>query len=215
KLRKLVNTDGQEFIETLPKYGYRFSADLRRTLVEVEEPVIFEKRTVRRVSVELENGLEDRTIALPPAARPGTGRLAAVLLIPLIGIGLWFWYSSSTQRKAVDPYAAARLTEDPNDDTGPQWTRDGRIRFSRVYPDHPETWIMNADGSAQTPIKMPDGKRIVSWSPDERQVLLNKLNDESKLYLANTDGSGETLLPFRVGSWSPDSQFLAGHEKVS
>src|SRR5688572_2479897 len=31
KLRKIFNTNGDRFIETLPKHGYRFSADLGRT----------------------------------------------------------------------------------------------------------------------------------------------------------------------------------------
>src|SRR5215467_4318776 len=30
RLRKILNTNGREFIETIPKHGYRFSADLRR-----------------------------------------------------------------------------------------------------------------------------------------------------------------------------------------
>ncbi|HEY7180056.1 MAG TPA: winged helix-turn-helix domain-containing protein, partial [Blastocatellia bacterium] len=31
RLRKILNSDGEQFIETLPKHGYRFSADLRLT----------------------------------------------------------------------------------------------------------------------------------------------------------------------------------------
>jgi len=46
RLRKLLNTDGEEFIETLPKHGYRFRASVRRCLVESEDAVILEKRTV-------------------------------------------------------------------------------------------------------------------------------------------------------------------------
>ena len=53
-----------------------------------------------------------------------------------------------------------RLTDNPNDDTGPSWTRDGHIQFLRIYPDnHSETWIMNPDGTEQTLIKDPEGRR--------------------------------------------------------
>src|SRR5262245_49582345 len=37
RLRKILNTDGEQFIETLPKHGYRFSADLRLTNPAAEE----------------------------------------------------------------------------------------------------------------------------------------------------------------------------------
>src|SRR5215813_8990987 len=65
RLRKILNTDGKQFIETLPKHGYRFSADLRVTNPVPEEPVILERRTVKRLTFEVENDLEDRSLALP------------------------------------------------------------------------------------------------------------------------------------------------------
>lgn len=55
RLRKILNTNGEQFIETLPKHGYRFSAELRRTIIKTEEPVILEKRIVKRVTFALEN----------------------------------------------------------------------------------------------------------------------------------------------------------------
>jgi TolB-like protein/DNA-binding winged helix-turn-helix (wHTH) protein/Tfp pilus assembly protein PilF len=44
RLRKILNSDGEQFIETLPKHGYRFSADLRLTIPVAEEPLILERR---------------------------------------------------------------------------------------------------------------------------------------------------------------------------
>ncbi|MGQ0541601.1 MAG: tetratricopeptide repeat protein [Blastocatellia bacterium] len=55
RLRKIFNTNGEQFIETLPKHGYRFSADIRRTIIKAEVPVILEKRTIKRVTFALEN----------------------------------------------------------------------------------------------------------------------------------------------------------------
>src|SRR6266700_4210871 len=46
RLRKILNTNGEEFIETIPKHGYRFKVtDLRRSIPEPAEPLIIEKRT--------------------------------------------------------------------------------------------------------------------------------------------------------------------------
>src|SRR5262249_589020 len=111
--------------------------------------------------------------------------------------------------KAIDPYAPIRLTDNPNDDTGPQWTKNGKIIFSRVYGDHHfERWIMNADGSDQTLIKNPEGKIIFGVSPDEQKVLYQKVNDATKEYLSNADGTNEILLPFRGGGFSHDSKTI-------
>src|SRR5215470_7279284 len=73
RLRKIINTNGEEYIETLPKHGYRFKADLRRAIIEPGEPLILEKRTVKRLRVAVEN-VESGEV-LPPAL-PSAPRLA-------------------------------------------------------------------------------------------------------------------------------------------
>src|SRR6478752_3880331 len=55
KLRKLLNGAGGQFIETIPKHGYRFSADLRIVDPAPESPVIAERRTVRRVTMAFDD----------------------------------------------------------------------------------------------------------------------------------------------------------------
>jgi len=47
RLRKILNSDGEQFIETLPKHGYRFSADLRLTIPVAEEPPVLERRPLK------------------------------------------------------------------------------------------------------------------------------------------------------------------------
>jgi TolB-like protein/Flp pilus assembly protein TadD len=64
KLRKLLNTSGDAVIETLPKHGYRFSADLRLVESEDQPPVIAERRTVKRVTFAFDNDKRDQ----PPLA---------------------------------------------------------------------------------------------------------------------------------------------------
>ena len=219
RLRKLLNSNGEEYIETLPKHGYRFSADLRRSIIETDEAVVLERRTVRRVTFAVENEIEPKQPSLPPA-KPNYVRfapLALLLLVAMIGTGYLVWLNrQDIFSTPLDPYAPVRLTDNPNDDTGPNWTKDGRIRFSRLYPDNrAESWVMNADGSGQSPVGMPQGKRIFSWSPDEQKMLYQKEGDTSKTYLSNADGSGEILLPFRSGNWSADSKMIVHHAKVA
>ena len=217
RLRKVFNTNGERYIETLPKHGYRFTADLRRTIVEPEDQVILEKRTVNRVTFALETEIEPGRLALPPVKRTiFTPTRLAFLLITVIGLGFVTWYFGLRRPPAIDPYAPVRLTDNPLDDTTPAWTRDGRIRFYRILPDNQiEPWIMNADGTGQEQIKMPEGQRIFAWSHDGQKVQYVKHGDNSKVYLSNTDGSGEILLPFRGGLWSPDSNVITFNHRIS
>jgi Tol biopolymer transport system component/DNA-binding winged helix-turn-helix (wHTH) protein len=217
KLRRIFNTKGDALIETLPKHGYRFTADLRRTVVEPEDEVILHRRTVKRVVYAIADDAEPEPLALPPAKRriftlPRIG----VLLIAIVGLGLLAWYLLRPQPPVIDPYEPVRLTDNPADDTSPEWMRDGRIRFLRIFADnHFEAWQTQPDGSGQELIKMPEGKRIFAWSPDGQRVQYVKPDDDSKVYHSNSDGSGETLLPFRGGAWSPDSKLIVYRKRVS
>lgn len=96
KLRKLLNTNGEKFIETIPKHGYRFSAELQLVDSSSAAPVIAERRTVKRVTVQYDDREQrlDPQLALPPAR---TSSFRKILLIGsafalLIVAGLfWYW----------------------------------------------------------------------------------------------------------------------------
>src|SRR5215468_2227677 len=65
-LRKIFNKKGARLIETLPKHGYRFKADLSRTELEPENGVVFETRTVKRLIIAPNGHTEPEQLALPP-----------------------------------------------------------------------------------------------------------------------------------------------------
>ena len=69
-LRKLLDSNGVSYIETLPKHGYRFSADLIRTIVEPDDSVVIEKRTVKRVTFDVEEETDT-----PPKQLPAAGKV--------------------------------------------------------------------------------------------------------------------------------------------
>src|SRR4029079_5939587 len=64
RLRKIINIDGEDYIETVPKLGYRFKADLRRTSVDPEDSIILEKRTVKRFKLAVETDADERKLLL-------------------------------------------------------------------------------------------------------------------------------------------------------
>jgi len=95
KLRKIFNTNSEQFIETLPKHGYRFSADLRLVDSPIESPIILERRTVKRFTFAFDDENETRQqLALPPGRRRiGRGWISAfIALSVVIGLGsYWYW----------------------------------------------------------------------------------------------------------------------------
>lgn len=71
RLRKIFNTNGKNLIETLPKHGYRFTAELRRIAITNDElPVIAERRTTEKVSIGLidDDNVPSR-LYLPPVKK--------------------------------------------------------------------------------------------------------------------------------------------------
>jgi len=63
-------------------------------------------------------------------------------------------HNAGDELAETDRYAPVRLTNTTTEDVGAHWTKDGRIRFWRVYANHrTESWIMSADGTNQTQVK--------------------------------------------------------------
>lgn len=221
RLRKIINTNGEKLIETLPKHGYRFSAEVRRTIQVFEEPVILEKRTRKKLTVRVENEFDEKPLALPPT-RKRFSYAAVFVVLGLIVLSAavlaWFW---QRQKPIVKPEESGIvfLTESSYDDTGAQWTNQGQIYFLKYITNtRVESWVMNADGTnqrrANTEIKnLLNGR----WSPDGNKVVFRKEGDNKTVYLADSNGGGEIALPIIGGNmdWSPDGSQFVHQAKVS
>lgn len=98
RLRKILNSDGEQFIETLPKHGYRFSADLRLTTLVAEEPVILERHTPRSSTFADENEAEDQPPATPAKPKKALRApvIALLVLTGLLGLSAFLYLSRET-----------------------------------------------------------------------------------------------------------------------
>ena len=120
RLRKILNSDGEQFIETLPKHGYRFSADLRLTIPVQEEPPILERRPLE--------GSSFLHLSREPASP--TEKIKSIAVLPLrpltaeernkvLGLGLadaLITKLGSLKQIVVRPTSAvARFTDAPAD----------------------------------------------------------------------------------------------------
>lgn len=116
RLRKIFNSNGERYIETLPKHGYRFSAEITRLEQPVEETIL-ERRTIKRMTVRLEDEIENPPlpIALPPAPKRllTAPRVFALGLIALLAAaGIWFFYPSKDRAK-INSMAVLPLKSSP------------------------------------------------------------------------------------------------------
>lgn len=213
-LRKALGEKPNEnrFIETIPRVGYRFVAPVELVCDKLQL-VADDLQTTDHQSLQSE--------AYPIAYR--TERLlrrwslaAGLILIAVLSLFLWRMRRPDAVAAPAETnhYKPVALTHSTVEDTGARWTRDGLVRFHRVYANHQtESWIMNADGTNQMQVKDFPHLQWGVWSPDGQRVIFAKSNDRSVVYLANADGSDETALPFVATEWSPDSKQII-YQKV-
>jgi Tol biopolymer transport system component/TolB-like protein/Tfp pilus assembly protein PilF len=174
----------------------------------------------RRILEEVGLAETERKI-LPQAKAPRPSRrifpTAVSLLLVLILGGLFYVWNRQTSAPASirDPL---RLTFGPTAENNPRWTKDGRIRFLLTGSDkRTRSMVMNPDGTNQIEATGIDNLSMGSWSPDETKVIFLKHGEATK-YLADADGSNETVLPpVFDGSfdWSPDSKRIVYQSRIN
>src|SRR5687768_3840064 len=205
RLRKTLGDtrDDNHFVETIPRVGYRFVAD---------------------VTLITQSGGSPPALAPVSTAQPSAERsqptkwLIAVAACVLTIIGLvtsWLLLPRDEQADGAETgtpkHTPIRLTNNPTREERPTFTADGRIRFVRWVGDRPANFVMNSDGTDVQRDTAIAGISTGSWSRDGKKVVFSKEGDDSKaLYLAKEDGSNEIKLPFMAGNmeWSSDGTKL-------
>ena len=206
RLRKILGEtpDENRFIETVPRVGYRFIADVE--LVTDDTAAATAAAAAPAAEAVARKAEETRW----PGKFWTMVSLAAVLAC-LAGVAVWFWRSRAAsppeRGRKEEKYAPVRLTDNPTGDMNPRVTRDGKIRFLRRRGGQGLSFVMDGDGGNQRRDATVPGLGAGFWSPDGKRVLFYKEDDDSHtLFLANADGTGEIKLPFLSGNfdWSPD-----------
>ncbi|MDH4273314.1 MAG: tetratricopeptide repeat protein, partial [Candidatus Aminicenantes bacterium] len=110
-----------------------------------------------------------------------------------------------------------RITDDPANDSWPQWSYDGRwLAFSSTRGGDSGLWVVkiNPDGTpGSRPIQVVQGTRGGVWTRDGRIAYSTRTYVEH-IFTANTDGSQEVQLTKinkwnAAPRWSPDSKTIA------
>lgn len=215
RLRKILNTDGVELIETLPKRGYRFRSDVS----EVDGEMLVH-RHLRVKITQTVNDDANHIAALPLALDTGArSRLpwfvgaTALMLLAMAGVSYYFLGTERTVTGGM-----VNLTNNLAEDDVPSWSPDGtKIAFTSNRDGAGDIYVMDSDGSnVKRLTKTPGQNSSPTWSPDGSKIVFDSGRDGNReIYIMNTDGSDQTRLTFNpssdVGpvSFSPDGKHLA------
>ena len=193
-----VQSNGSDFIETVPKLGYRFIAPVRKLPAVQSEP---------------------------PVVRPGRSRaryLAGAGVLLSGALVLVYLLKSSTN--LVSPDGLTNLTNNIAEDNLPAWSPDGKkIAFTSNRDGAGDIYVMNADGSGVRRLTNTAAAESSSvWSPDGTKIAFDSERDGNReIYIMDNDGSNQTRLTFNPTvdagpvSFSPDGKQIAFSRNAS
>jgi TolB protein len=152
-------------------------------------------------------------VLMKPASFPTRGNADTLMSLAFGGVGDWqaAWSPDGSRIAFVstrdlpkqiytinsDGSSQKRLTS-AGDNSAPVWSPDGRrIAFLSNRDGIDRIYIMNADGSQQIRLTSRDlgsGQSGPVWSPEGRRIAYASKNPSWKIYVTNSDGSGEPQL---------------------
>ncbi len=207
-LRKALGDGGSTWIETIPKHGYRFAADV------------------------VANPFAAPTVPAPaPSRKAWTLTTGLIVSLMILAVGYLILVSPRPSQPREPSYAIATpLTTYPGSETGPSLSPDGnQVAFSWNGPheDNPDVYVkLVGSGEPMRLTTAPERDESPAWSPDGRRIAFVRRIPErvAEVFVMPALGGAERRVASLVLdssrrstrlSWSPDGKWVVIGGKLS
>ena len=189
-LRKTLSENGERFIETAPKRGYRFVAVVKEVAANgagTEEQKQFEPD---EISKESGAPLGDRGfINRIGGHKLGLGVMLAALIIGIITL---IYLRSLNRQQPQPPRALIRLTFDAGLQSEPTWSPDGRmIAYSSERGGNFDIWVQQPGSKLVQVTNSSAHEWQPDWSPDGNQIVFRSERNGGGLFIVPALGGAE------------------------
>src|SRR5215831_14807515 len=216
--------DGQAYIETVPKFGYRFASEVRE-IGEDGELVVSRRTRTRIILSEAEEevaahsgpaGVSDsqRIKQAQPKRVPGAWLAAAVVTLAATALAVWYWIG----HRVAGPNAATelvRLTFDSGLTMDPTLSSDGTLiayASDRGGKGNLQIWVQPVSGTEAVRVTQDSTDSYApAFSPDGRTVAFRSERAGGGIYTVSVRGGEARLVaPYgRRPKFSPDGNWIA------
>ncbi|HEV2667790.1 MAG TPA: winged helix-turn-helix domain-containing protein, partial [Blastocatellia bacterium] len=190
-LRKTLSENGERFIETAPKRGYRFVAVVKDVTANGAGPA--EQKQSEPDEIRKEPGATIGYRGFINRIRGHKLGIGAMLAALIIGIITLIYLRSLNRQRPESPRALIRLTFDAGLQSEPTWSPDGSwIAYSSDRGGNFDIWIKPVAGGNPVQVtKSPAHDWQPDWSPDGSQIVFRSERNGGGLYVAAPSGGAE------------------------
>ena len=185
-----------------PKRRFQHIDDVRVALLELKE--------------ETESGRLPEAASAPARKRAWLWAGAAVLVLALLGTGLWLIERRATP---LPPPSIVPVTTYPGSQVDPNFSPDGKqIAFSwdGEKGDKFSIYVkLLGETNALRLTTSPTGDDYPAWAPDGKRIAFRRMGSDGGIYTVSPLGGAERKLTglatndYSQMSWSPDGKWLA------